>query len=86
MEYLHWWTFVGAYYEIGESLFSSVINIRSKKQKGKKLESHEQDFYREHKDMIDLKTQYSKEEQAEIDRLNALISSSELVLSMLEKE
>ena len=25
MPYLHWWTFVGAYMEIGEGVFSSVL-------------------------------------------------------------
>lgn len=63
---LHWWTFLGAYMEIGESLFSSVLNIRQKRAKGKKLEKYEQEFYRENKRLIDLestKTQRSKEEQ-----------------------
>ena len=73
INYLHWWTFVGAYYEIGESLFSNVINIRSKKSKGKKLESYEQEFYQEHRDIIDLKTRYTKEEQDELDRLSLLV-------------
>ena len=72
-EYMHWWTFLGYYYEIGESQFSSVINIRQKKLKGKKLEKHEQEFYRENKSLIDLKKKYTDEEQAEIDRINALL-------------
>ncbi len=72
-EYLHWWTFLGYFNEIGEGLFSSVINIRQKKNKGKKLEKYEQDFYRENKQMIDLKKKYTAEEQAEIDRFNELL-------------
>ncbi len=55
MEYLHWWTFLGAYMEIGESLFSSVLNIRQKKARGKKLEKYEEEFYRENRNLIDLK-------------------------------
>ena len=27
-EYLHWWTFMGLFMEIGESLFSTITNIR----------------------------------------------------------
>lgn len=54
-KYIHWWTFLGAYMEIGESLFSSVIHIRQKKAKGKKLEKWEQDFYKENKSLIDFK-------------------------------
>ena len=36
-KYIHWWTFLGAYMEIGESLFSNILHIRQKKAKGKKL-------------------------------------------------
>ena len=54
MPYLHWWTFLGAYMEIGESLFSSVLNIRQKKSRHKKLEKYEQEFYRENRHLIDL--------------------------------
>lgn len=73
IDYLHWWTFIGAYYEIGESVFSTIIGIRSKKSRGIKLEKHEQDFYLENKDIVDLKTQYSKEEQEEYERLTKLV-------------
>lgn len=71
--YVHWWTFLGAYMEIGESLFSSVVSIRHKKSKGQKLEKWEQDFYRDNKNTVDLQRKYSKEEMEEIDRLNALL-------------
>ena len=73
MPYLHWWTFVGAYMEIGEGVFSSVLAIRQKKAKHKKLEKHEQEFYRENKSLIDMQPRYSAEEQAEIDRLNEML-------------
>ena len=64
-KYVHWWTFLGAYMEIGESLFSSVVNIRLKKAKGKKLEKYEQEFYKENKSLIDFETknQRSSEEK-----------------------
>ena len=73
MPYLHWWTFLGAYMSIGESLFSEVISIRRKKAKGKKLEKHEQEFYRDNKSLVNMKQRYSEEEQAEIDRLNEML-------------
>lgn len=64
-KYMHWWTFLGAYMEIGESLFSNVIHIRQKKASGKKLEKWEQDFYKENKSLIDFKqkNQRSNEEK-----------------------
>ena len=61
--YLHWWTFVGAYMNIGEGLFSSIISIRSKKAKHKKLEKYEQEFYKENKNLIDIKAKESEEER-----------------------
>lgn len=73
LNYLHWWTFLGYFNEIGEGLFSTVINIRQKKNSGKKLDKFEQEYYNEHKSMIDLKTRYTQEEQAEIDYLNKLL-------------
>ena len=64
-KYLHWWTFLGAYMEIGEGLFSNVIHIRQKKAKGKKLEKWEQEFYKENKSLIDFqhKEKRSNEEK-----------------------
>ena len=72
-EYLHWWTFLGFFNEIGEGLLTTVIGIRQKLNKGKTLEKYEQEFYLEHKKLIDLKRKYSKEEQTEIDRINKLL-------------
>lgn len=72
--YLHWWTFIGAYMEIGESIFSEVINIREKKIKGKKLEKYEREFYQKNKGIIDLIKRESEEEKEEKARLNALLT------------
>lgn len=52
-KYIHWWTFLGAYMNIGESLFSNIIHIRNQKAKGKKLEKWEQEFYKANKSIID---------------------------------
>ena len=42
--YIHWWTFMGYYSAIGECLLSTVITIRDKIMRGKKLEQHEREF------------------------------------------
>ena len=73
VEYMHWWTFLGLFSEIGEGMFSSVMNIRTKKAKNKNLEKYEQEFYRDNKDIIDIKPHYTEAEQAEIDRLKKLL-------------
>lgn len=72
-EYIHWWTFLGYFNEIGEGLFTTIISIRSKLNKGKKLDKVEKEFYKENKSLIDLNKKYSVEQQAEIDRINKLL-------------
>lgn len=74
LDYLHWWTFLGYFNEIGEGLLSTVISIRQKKNKGKKLEKYEQEFYRANKSLIDIKTRLSAEEQAEKENLLKLLN------------
>ena len=48
--YLHWWTFMGYYLAVGESLLSTVVNIRYKIVKHEKLEKWEQKFRRDNPD------------------------------------
>ena len=69
LDYMHWWTFLGFFGEIGEGLMSTVMHIRRKKAKGKKLDKYEQEIYRENKDLIVLKKKYTDDEQAEKERL-----------------
>lgn len=45
--YMHWWTFISAYMSIGDSMLATVVGIRSKIARGKKLEKHEKDFKRD---------------------------------------
>lgn len=45
--YVHWWTFMGYYLAIGECPLSTVVSIRDKILKGKKLEKWEQTFRRD---------------------------------------
>lgn len=59
--YLHWWTFISAYYEIGDCLFAQIIRIRTKKAKGK-MDKADRDWYRKNREIVDLKTQYTEKE------------------------
>ena len=54
--YMHWWTFLGYFGEIGEGLFSTIMSIRHKRAEGKKLEKWERDFLRKHKEMVIIHT------------------------------
>ena len=54
LPYLHWWTFVGYYMEIGDCTFSTIISIRRKQQQHKPLEKWEKEFYSENREIVDL--------------------------------
>lgn len=63
IDYLHWWTFLSAYYEIGECLFSQVVGIRSKKAKHKKLDKSDEEFYKQNRKLVDFKQVYTQDEE-----------------------
>lgn len=73
LPYLHWWTFLSYFFEIGEGQLSTIVSIRDKLRRGKKLEKWELDFYRENKSRVELKKKYSAEELAEQERLKKLL-------------
>ncbi len=64
VEYLHWWTFMGAYMEIGgECAFAQIVNIRAKLSKGKKLEKYEREWLRQNREIINLPQKYTAEDE-----------------------
>ncbi len=67
-DYLHWWTFLGAYYEIGDCLFAQVVSVRKKRSKGKKLDKADQEFYRHNHDLVDFER---RETEAETETFDA---------------
>ena len=73
LPYLHWWTFLSFFPAIGEGQLSTIVSIRDKLQRGKKLEKWEQDYYRDNKSRVDLRKRYSEEELAEQERLKKLL-------------
>lgn len=73
VEYLHLWTFLGYFNEIGEGMFSSVVSIRNKKAKHKKLEKYEQEFYRDNKEIIDFKRKYTEDELESLNSLDEIL-------------
>lgn len=64
LKYLHWWTFIGAYQEIGDCLFAQIVGIRQKLANGKSLDKSEREFYRNNRNLVDLKQRYT---DAEVD-------------------
>lgn len=74
VDYIHFWTFIGYFNEIGEGVFSSVVSIRNKKNKGKKLDKDEQEFYRKNKDIIDLKKKRTDADYNDLQALNEILN------------
>ena len=61
--YLHWWTFISAYYEIGDCTFAQIVSIRDKKARGKKLEKAEAEWYKKNQNLVDFRKVYSDTEK-----------------------
>jgi len=74
LEYMHWWTFLGYFNEIGEGTFSYIVGIRNKLNKGKKLDKHEIEFYRKNKDLVKITPPKTEEELRQEEENNALVN------------
>lgn len=63
LDYMHWWTFLSAYLEIGDCFFAQIVNIRNKRARNKKLDKAEQEFYKRNREIIDIKPRYNEAEE-----------------------
>lgn len=64
VEYLHWWTFLSYFYEIGsECVFAQIVRIRDKLAKHKKLEKEEKEWLKQNRAMVELKQAYTVEDE-----------------------
>ena len=73
LPFLHWWSFLSWFHAIGQGQLSTVVAIRDKLHRGKPLEKWEKDFYREHKQMVDLPKRYSREELQQQEKLRQML-------------
>ena len=69
--YIHWWTYMGYYMSVGESVLSTIVSIRNKIKSGKKLEKYEQEFRNENPQFFkwDSRTTQQKEDDLLIQSL-----------------
>lgn len=67
VDYLHWFTFVSLYYEIGDCYFAQIVRIRALKMRGKLKDKADKEFYRKNKEVVDIKRHYSEAEKELID-------------------
>lgn len=67
-KYIHWWTFLAYYMAVGEGPLATVVSIRDKIVKGKKLEKYENEFRRDNPQyfMWNSKSVEDREEEAYI--------------------
>lgn len=72
-ENIHWWTFLGWFMEMGECTYSTVLSIRSKRKKGKKLEQWEQEFYSSNRKLVDIQRRLTEKEKENENWLNSLL-------------
>ena len=63
--YVHWWTFMGYYLAIGDSPFSNIVKIRSKRVKGEKLEKYERKFILENPQYFNWDARTVEQKEAE---------------------
>lgn len=73
LEYLHWWTFLGYFNEVGEGTFSFIVGIRNKLNKGKKLEKHEKEFLSHNRELVQLEKPRTREEKEQEEAYKALL-------------
>ena len=73
IKHLHWWTFLGWFMEIGECTYSTVLNIRSKRAKGKKLEQWEKEFFEENKSTVLLTPKMTESEKKQLEEDEKLL-------------
>ena len=63
--YMHWFTFISYYGAVGESTLSTVVSIRNKLKKGKKLEKYEQEFKRDNPEYFVWNSKTVEDKEAE---------------------
>ena len=72
-KHLHWWTFLGYLMEIRDSTFATILALRQKKARGKKLEKEEAEFWRRNAGVCELKKRLTAAERAEKRRLERMM-------------
>lgn len=69
VDFLHWWTFLSAFMEIGECTFNTYVGIRDKINRGKRLEKWEEKVYQDNRDKIRLNKKVDATTQALMDEI-----------------
>ena len=73
LAYIHWWTFMGYFMEIHDGTYAQVLQLRSKRANGKKLEKWEREYWENNKEICEIKQKYTEEEKEQMRKLNELL-------------
>ena len=68
LRFLHWWTFLGYFFCVGDGQLALIVSIREKLRKGKPLEKHEREFYNQNRTKVDFKQKFTAEEDELFDQ------------------
>lgn len=63
VEYMHWWTFLASYQEIGDCTFAQIVRIRDKLARGNSLDKQDREWYRRNRNLVDFKNKYTNADQ-----------------------
>lgn len=62
VEYLHWWTFLAAFCEIGDCTFAQIVRVRDRLARGRTLDKQDREWYRNNRHLVDFKRKYTSAE------------------------
>lgn len=68
LPFCHWWSFIAWFNGIGDGQLATVVSIREKLRKGKKLDDWEKEFYKNNRSKVDFKTEYSSAENDQLSK------------------
>ena len=62
--YMHWWTFLAAFNEIGDCTLAQIVRIRKLKRQGKLKDKADLEWYRRNRELVDIPVKLTDEEEA----------------------
>lgn len=69
LPFCHWWTFIAWFNAIGDGQLATVVAIRDKLRRGKKLDDWEREYYRNHREKVDFQTKYTSVENEMVKKM-----------------
>ena len=68
LHFCHWWTFISWFNAIGDGTLATIVSIREKLRRGKRLSEWENEFYRANRKKVDFQSNYTREEEETLNK------------------